>query len=140
MFHLKVSKNRQRALWWALAWHRARENLSCVLVLSLLAAAVAGGVLHMQYTREDLQGAQPKEAEGVITSIGYGTVDKSNSDPNRLTVIAIDGNPLMISPSYWRSAGRHVRFHPGAVVRYTYRAGKSGRWYLDALELLPEQD
>jgi len=137
MLPTSADKNQRRALWWYFVRDRARDTTS-VSLLGLLAIMAIGGMLWYKHQeRLDVRDSIPIQAEGVITTVSYSQADKTPW-PQRVAFLMVDGNTLLPSPDrggvFPHSLGP---LQKGARVRYTYRVGKSGRWYLDWIDPLP---
>jgi hypothetical protein len=134
----RVDDNQRRALWWSLAWPNLRDGLAITALLLITLVGLVFAFWNVFHTREDVRGAVPIEAEGVITALGYHPVDESNPNPHRIALLLVDGKTLLPNPE---AAGTFRVLNPpltnGARVRYTYRVGKSGRWYATQIERVP---
>ena len=140
MFPSRPDASRRRALWWAIIRHDAPQILNSVLVSLLLLGVAALGIWNYNRTREDLEGALPQQAEGVVTAVGYRPATETNPDPYRLAYLAIDDRTLVLDrPFSTVTLQRGVPLQIGQPVRFTYRMGKSGTWYLDRVEPLPRE-
>ena len=128
---------RRRALWWAVVRDDAGALLNGLLITALVVGVVAGVFWFYTSTSRDVAGAPVRYAEGVVTTVAYEPAGEGEARPD-LAILAVDGQPLVVGGRFGAGAARTtaVPLRAGDRVRYGYRVGKSGRWYLERLELL----
>jgi hypothetical protein len=126
---------RRRALERAMQWDEAKPVLMVALAVIL---GIGGSIAFHRTIADDLAGAPIRHAQGVVTIAAHEAVDDTNLNPNQLTTLAVDGQPLILDKPFGSLPPRmRVPVRVGSRVRYGYRVGKSGRWYLEEIEPLP---
>ena len=107
-----------------------------LLLAFMICLLVVGVSWHGVRLSRDLQGAVPRQATGTVTSVVYQepSPDAGDIHGRSLRLISVDGQPL--TPNLLDPSGAPP-LRKGDRVAFSYRVGRSGKWYLDQLSLVP---
>ncbi len=135
MHSLRPTRARRRSLTWSLLSADRESRFWTLLVVLAVAAVTVLGARRLAAVREDLDGTAIRQGHGTVTSVAY---QESGVGPRPLqpSLLSIDHTPLQLS-LLSTSALPPPPLYRGQRVRYRYRVGRGGRWYLVDIVPLP---
>ena len=116
-----------------MSWLAAQYYLRPMLgVWLLFAAIIVPGVVSILWSHrslsQDLRGAVPQQGTGVVTGIVYDHPNPKIGDRSSPILLSLDGRPVvpnLVDPTL------APPLQEGDSVTFTYRVGRSGKWYID---------
>lgn len=107
-----------------------RRITLAIMVCAALGIAAAVSALCAKPSFRDTVGAPVQSAVGRITRVSYAKEgDDYGPNPAYVFSLQVDGKELDV-----RGAQISQELKKGQRVHFTYRKGKSGRWYLQSIQ------